>query len=89
MRLRPGLGGRAAMTSSAPAIWGTYFGWTKLTASIRRAPAASSRRTRSARTAGSQDRLFVLQAVAGTDLDDRDGAAHRAAPDATGSPGGA
>ena len=53
MRLRPSVRGRAAMTSSAPAIWGTYLGWTKLTASIRRAPAASSRWTKSARTAGS------------------------------------
>src|SRR5690606_1860595 len=53
MRLRPSVRGRAVMTSSAPAIWGTYLGWTKLTASMRPAPAASSRRVSSARTPGS------------------------------------
>ena len=42
------------MTASAPAIRGTYFGWTKETASMRLAPAVSSRRTRSARMAGSK-----------------------------------
>ena len=32
------------MTSAASAIWGTRWGLTKLTASIRRAPAATERR---------------------------------------------
>ena len=41
-----------ATTSSAPAICGTSAGLTKLTASIRGRPAAASRLTSSARTAG-------------------------------------
>ena len=42
----------AATTSSAPAICGTGFGLTKLTASMRGTPAAASRSTSSARTPG-------------------------------------
>ena len=49
----PGRRSIAATTSSAPAICGTRPGWTKLTASIAGRPAAASRLTRSARTAGS------------------------------------
>ena len=43
MRERPAARGRAAITSSAPAICGTRRGLTKETASIRRTPQASSR----------------------------------------------
>ena len=46
--------GSAAKTSSAPAICGTSFGWTKLAASIRLRPAAAIRVHSSARTAGSR-----------------------------------
>ena len=47
MRERPGVFGRAAITSSAPAICGTRRGLTKDTASSRVTPAASSRRMNS------------------------------------------
>ncbi len=48
----PSRGWIAAATSSAPAICGTRSSRTKLTASIRGSPAAASRFTSSARTAG-------------------------------------
>src|SRR5919199_2432411 len=44
----------SATTSSAPAIWGTRSGRTKLTASTRGKPAAESRSTRDARVPGAK-----------------------------------
>ena len=68
------------MISSAPAICGTRLGLTKVTASIRRAPAASSRAMKSSLSVDVQQRLLVLQAVAGADLDDLDRAGHGGPP---------
>ena len=80
-RRRPARRSSAATTSSAPAICGTRAGLTKLTASMRGRPAAASRSTSSARTAGSSDAV-VLQAVARPDVADRDRASKRRPPPA-------
>jgi hypothetical protein len=64
------------MISSAPAICGTRLGLTKDTASMRLAPAASSRRIISSFSSTGQGQLLVLQPVARADLDDLDEAAH-------------
>jgi hypothetical protein len=45
----------AAITFSAPAIWGTRLGLTKLAASTRGTPAAASRSQSSARISGASD----------------------------------
>ena len=61
-----------AKTSSAPAICGTSFGFTKLAASTRGSPVAASRAHSSARTARLERHLVVLEAVARADVAHRD-----------------
>ena len=62
--------GTRSMTASASAIAGTSLGCTNEADSIRRAPAAIAWLISSTFASVSSTRALVLQAVAGTDLDD-------------------
>ena len=79
-RRRPSRRSIAATTSSAPAIWGTRAGLTKLTASIRGKPAAASRSTSSARTAGSSTLASFWSPSRGRDVADGDRVTGRPPP---------